>query len=108
MELLLQQILCTEHTNDRFISLSNCYEVCFFTVGELSNVTIQVSKVHHIDEHVVAQLSAVKGQRMNVKLGEELPNCGHSKSCPEGDIFFSMSLPVKRLFLLRNIYKNIF
>uniref|UniRef100_A0A0R3S2A4 ILEI domain-containing protein n=1 Tax=Elaeophora elaphi TaxID=1147741 RepID=A0A0R3S2A4_9BILA len=55
-------------------------------MGELSNVTIRVPEAHHIDEHVVAQLSAVKGQKMNVKLGKELPNCGHSENCPEDEI----------------------
>ncbi|CAG9538657.1 unnamed protein product [Cercopithifilaria johnstoni] len=55
-------------------------------MGELSNVTIQVPEAHHIDEHVVAQLSAVKGQKTNVKLGEELPNCGHSENCSEDEI----------------------
>ncbi|VDK85786.1 unnamed protein product [Litomosoides sigmodontis] len=63
------------------------YTQCLKTpMGELSNVTIQVSKAHHIDEHVVAQLSVVKGQRMDVKLGEKLPNCGHPKNCPEDEI----------------------
>lgn len=61
-------------------------------MGEQSNVTIRVSEAHHIDEHIVAQLSAVKGQKMNVKLGEELPNCGHAENCPEGSIF-SFSVP---------------
>ncbi|KAL3983099.1 hypothetical protein ACH3XW_49805 [Acanthocheilonema viteae] len=63
------------------------YVRCLKTpMGELSNVTIRVPEAHHIDEHVVAQLSAVKGQKMNVKLGEELPNCGHSENCPEDEI----------------------
>lgn len=61
-------------------------KIYLFAVGELSNVTIQIPEVHHIDEHVVAQLSAVRGQKMNVKLGEELPNCGHPENCPEGSI----------------------
>ncbi|EJW82177.1 hypothetical protein WUBG_06913, partial [Wuchereria bancrofti] len=55
-------------------------------MGEQSNVTIRVSEVHHIDEHIVAQLSAVKGQEMNVKFGAELPNCGHPENCPEDEI----------------------
>ncbi|EFO18119.2 hypothetical protein LOAG_10377 [Loa loa] len=55
-------------------------------MGELSNVTIRVPEAHHIDEHIVAQLSVVKGQKMNVKLGAELPNCGHPKNCPEDEI----------------------
>ncbi|VIO87790.1 conserved hypothetical protein [Brugia malayi] len=55
-------------------------------MGEQSNVTIRVPEVHHIDEHIVAQLSAVKGQEMNVKFGVELPNCGHPEKCPEDEI----------------------
>ncbi|KAM3725217.1 Protein O-linked-mannose beta-1,2-N-acetylglucosaminyltransferase [Dirofilaria immitis] len=55
-------------------------------MGKLANVTIQIPEAHHIDEHVVAQLSAVKGQKMKVNLGAELPNCGHSENCPEDEI----------------------
>uniref|UniRef100_A0A8R1XTN2 ILEI/PANDER domain-containing protein n=1 Tax=Onchocerca volvulus TaxID=6282 RepID=A0A8R1XTN2_ONCVO len=55
-------------------------------MGKLSNTTIRVPEAHHIDEYVVAQLSAVKGQKMKVNLGAELPNCGHSENCPEDEI----------------------
>ncbi|VDP18003.1 unnamed protein product [Onchocerca flexuosa] len=55
-------------------------------MGKLSNITIRIPEAHHIDEFVVAQLSAVKGQKMKVNLGAELPNCGHTENCPEDEI----------------------
>uniref|UniRef100_A0A915Q6Z1 ILEI/PANDER domain-containing protein n=1 Tax=Setaria digitata TaxID=48799 RepID=A0A915Q6Z1_9BILA len=63
------------------------YVRCLTTpMGELSNVTIRPPETHHIDEHVISQLSVVKGQKTEVKLGAELPNCGHPESCLEDEI----------------------
>lgn len=56
-------------------------------MGRLLDITMKIPEAHHIDEGIVAQLSAVKGRKLHVKFGSEIPNCGHPKSCPEGLVF---------------------
>ncbi|VDN20717.1 unnamed protein product [Gongylonema pulchrum] len=58
-------------------------------LGKLSDVTVKMFERHHIDEGIISQLSAVKGSKMHVNFGSELPNCGRSESCPKGEMAMS-------------------